>query len=128
MPEPTIAWLWRPGEPRERRGTLSLEADAPVFRTDDGEEIRFPDLERARRQRGTPVLELRYSREGERRIAILFFARPPERPDPEPVPSLFGIIGIRGMRRVGDMGRIRAANRRLKPLIEEWEEALRPRR
>ncbi|HEX6263451.1 MAG TPA: hypothetical protein VF097_11455 [Actinomycetota bacterium] len=128
MPKRTIAWLWRPGESKERRGTLSLEGGTATFRSDDGEQVRFGDVERARRQRGTPVLEIRYLREGKRRAAFLFFARPPERPDPEPVPSLFGVIGIRGMRRVGDMGRIRAANRRLKPLIEEWEEALRPRR
>lgn len=124
MPEPTIAWLWRPGESRGRRGILSLEAGAPEFRAEDGEVIRLTDLERARRQRGTPVLEIRYRREGEPRIALIFFTRPPERPDPDPVPSLFGLVGMRGLRRVGEMGRIRAANKRLKPLVEEWAKAL----
>lgn len=125
MPKRTIAWLWRPGEPTERRGTLALEEGTLTFQADDGDRVRFRDVERARRHRGTPVLEVRYLREGEPRIALFFFTRPPERPDPDPVPSLFGLIGMRGLRRVGSMGRIRAANRRLKPLIKEWERALR---
>jgi len=124
VPEPTTAWLWRPGESAGRRGTLSLDGGTLEFRAEDGEVLRLRDVERARRHRGTPVLEVRYRREGERRLALFFFARPPERPDPDPVPSLFGLVGMRGLRRVGDMGRMRAANGRLKPLVKEWEKAL----
>jgi hypothetical protein len=125
VPEPTTAWLWRPGESRGRRGTLSLDAGSLKFHLEDGEVVRLTDLERARRQRGTPVLEIRYRRDGEPRVALVFFTRPPELPDRPAVPTPMGVLGARGLRRVGEMGRLRSANRRLKPLVEEWVRALR---
>ena len=124
MPEPTTAWLWRPGESRGRRGTLSLDGGSLEFRVESGEVVRLPDVGRARRQRGTPVLEVRYRRGGEPRVALIFFERPPELPDRPAVPTPMGVLGARGLRRVGEMGRMRRANRRLKPLVKEWEKAL----
>lgn len=126
MPEPTTAWLWRPGERRGRRGTISLEDCALRFEAEDGEVIGFHQIEQARRQRGTPVLEVRYRREGERRIALVFFVRPPDLDETASIRGPLDFLGGRSMRRAGEMGRMRRANRRLKPLVEEWARSLEP--
>lgn len=127
MPIPTTVWLARPGLPEGQRGTLSIEDDTLTFVSDAGQRvpIRGREIERVRRQRGSPVLEVRYRREGEERVALFFFIEPPSLEDRSTTPSPLTMIGIRGMGRMPGMSRLRAANRRLKPVVEAWSKAVR---
>lgn len=110
----------------DRRGTLSLERGALVFAADDGERLTIPveQIARSRRLRATPVLEVRYGRDGDERVALFFFAEPPPHPDLEgdPGPPIAGRLAWRG-RRAREIVRLRGANRRLKTEIEAWAEA-----
>jgi hypothetical protein len=128
VPQPTIVWLWRPGADRGLRGTLTLGGDVLRFEADRGDRLGIPlgDLRRARRHRATPVIELDYLRDGERRVALLFFARPPSMADRAtrsgPFATMFGMA--RGTRRAAAMVGLRGANRHLRPVVREWAEAV----
>jgi len=118
--EPTSVWMHRPGRIPDQSGELLLEGGRPLFVGDDGERVRL-DGARARRLRGTPVIELRYERDGEQRLALLFFTRPPTNPAFSP-----GTPQKRMSRsgRIRELTRLRRENRRLKPVVRAWVEAI----
>lgn len=126
MPQPTIVWLWRPGADRGLRGTLSLEKGALRFVGDEGERIRIPleEVRRVRRQRITPVIELHYRREGEPRVALLFFSEPPSMPGRRTPTTGAARPARRRRRRIAGMMDLRRGNRRMKPVVREWAEAI----
>lgn len=122
MLPPVTAWLARPRDPRTRAGTLSVERGSLTFAARDGERIRVAGewVERVRRHRGTPVMEMRYRRRETSRVLLLYFAEPPPMTDRLSLPR----SGARGMGRIAAIRRLRAVNRRLKPVIEEWVRAV----
>ncbi len=125
MPSPTTVWLVSPGGEGADRGTLSLEGGVLRFTADEGERVSMASVERARRLRGTPVLEVVYEVRGERRVALLYFVEPPPVPRRMWIPSPIGVVGAKGRLRSSAILRLRSANRALKPVIEEWARAIR---
>lgn len=91
-----------------------------MFLGDDGERVRL-DGARARRLLGTPVIELRYVRDREQRLALLFFTLPPM--NPAFLPDA-GSARMPRSARLGEMLRLRRENRRRKPIVKEWLEAI----
>ncbi len=125
MPEPTTVWMVRPGTGRTRRGTLSLEPGLLTFAADDGERVPMRRIDRVRRLRGTPVLEVAYRADDERRSALFYFVEPPPVPERMWAPAPTGLLGQKGRLRASAILRLRTANRALKPVIKEWVRAIR---
>ena len=102
-----------------RPGTLTVEGGRLTFVAEDGERIGMPlgELGGVRRLRGTPVLEVRMARG----ILLFYYAEPP----PLAVRSEGLRPGERGMRRMAAIRSLRSANRRWKPVIEDWVRAIR---
>ena len=135
MPEAVTVWAvqLRSGLTRERKGTLSLEADALAFAADDGSgrvRIAFEDVRKARRLRGSPVLLVAHEIDGRTERTAFYFAQPPpleafvgERPE-RPSPLAFGRGGRRKARRQ-NVSYLGTWNRELKAAVAEWERAVR---
>lgn len=134
MPEAVTVWAvqLRSGLTRERKGTLSLEADALAFAADDGSGVRiaFEDVRKARRLRGSPVLLVAHEIDGRTERTAFYFAQPPpleafvgERPE-RPSPLAFGRGGRRKARRQ-NVSYLGTWNRELKAAVAEWERAVR---
>jgi hypothetical protein len=115
--------LARPGVDGSRRGTLAIEEGSLTFTVEDGERVSVAgrDLERARRLRGTPVLEVRYRREGEGVLVLFYFVEPPLLGETSAIPG----PGGRRTHRMAAIRKLRGANRRLRPVVERWARALR---
>lgn len=135
MPEAVTVWAvqLRSGLTRERKGTLSLEADALAFAGDDGSgrvRIAFEAVRKARRLRGSPVLLVTHDVDGRTERTAFYFAQPPpleafagdrlERPSP----LAFGRGGRRKARRQ-NVSYLGTWNRELKAAVAEWEQAVR---
>lgn len=122
MIPPATAWLVRPGIDRSRRGTLVLDQEGLTFTAEDGERMGMSrdDLERVRRLRGTPVLEVRCRRHEQSVLLLFYFVEPPPMGEPPVLPR----PGGRRAGRVTAIRRLRAGNRRLKPLVERWARAV----
>ncbi len=103
---------------RETRGTLVLEADALVFRPEDGAErrIAFPDIRRARRLVGSPVLMVVHAEDGVAARTAFYFVQPPPL---EPA----GRTSRRRNRRQS-MSYLGSSNRELKETLKDWERAV----
>lgn len=132
MPDPRTVWLARPGRERPVRGTLSLSERGLTLDSNGAIlEIDPAHVERVRRMRLTPVLEVRYRARGEQQVALFFFVEPPPLPGQPPDPAARGTWPWssegRGMRRTAGMRRLRAANRALRRVIAEWVQAIRER-
>lgn len=135
MPEPVTVWAVETHlGPEERKGTLSLELDVLLFSpASGGHEIRIAlsEVEKARRLRGSPVL-LIVHREGQqvRRTAFYFVQPPPldavlgRSPELEARPTLLP-RSTRRRARKQNVGYLGLANREKKPVVREWESAVR---
>lgn len=125
-PAPITAWLVRPGDPEAGRGTLSLERHSLTF-TPDGDEEAMPiptnRIRKARRRRGTPILEVTYTDARARpALVFLYFAEPP------PLPHTGGgtwIRPTRGLQRTASALALRARAKQLRDRIDEWAAAIR---
>jgi hypothetical protein len=65
--------------PDEIEGTLTVDGTGLLFEREDGGTTRmaFTEVLGARRVRGSPILMLRWRRDGERRETAFYFAQPP---------------------------------------------------
>lgn len=137
MPEPVTVWmvhLRRGVAPVEVEGTLSLESDALVFAHRTGEVTRIPlaEADKAARLRGSPVLMLRWRREGERRETAFYFRKPPPLEPPDPTTTSVRSAGavsspMAGMRRPSKRRQKRSnaqylamSGGMLKPTLKAW--------
>ena len=108
-----------------RKGTLSLEAGSVVFRpasSSFGDTI-FPltALKKARRVRGTPVLEIRVALPEHPPLVAFYFAPPPDLNPPEDLRIRF--LPRRTVRKDA-IAHLREANLRKKGEISAWAEAI----
>ena len=104
MMEPTTVWMVHlaRGAPTDGvKGTLSLDEQALIFST-ASQDIRFAlsSVKRARRRKGSPVLQLEWRDQGTVRYTAFFFVQPPPlRPletgsdGTDPVPRPAGLLG-----------------------------------
>ena len=123
MPEPRTVWMARPGKPEPVEGILAMARDGLSFTPLEGEGVSVlpAEVRRARRFRGSPVLEVDYERRGEAKEAFFFFAPPPPlAANPRPSP-----LSTKGLRRAGGILALRAQSKALKPVLTEWVRALR---
>ena len=129
MPGPTTVWevdLVR-GRIAERRGSLSLEADALVFRPDDARvgdrRIALPAITRVKRLLASPVLLVRHAAGTASLETAFYFVEPPRlRADVAEVRRF--TTGKRRTRREGAVTLV-GANRGLRAEIKDWERGLR---
>lgn len=120
---PATVWIVRPGDHTGGRATLTLTSDSVIVDPDDGDrlEITAGRLTTVRRERGTPVLELRYLGDpGEERLLLLYFVEPPPLPERGRVP----VLDTGGLERTVGALALRRANRRMKPVVREWAAAI----
>jgi hypothetical protein len=111
--------LVRPGSPDAVPGRLSFNGEVVGFGGEDvALEIPAAEIRRARRRRGSPILEISY---GEDRTVFLYFAEPPPLPGSNPRPGLGG----KGIERAASAMHLGAESRLLRRMIDEWSEALR---
>jgi hypothetical protein len=129
MPGPTTVWevdLVR-GRVAERRGSLSLETDALVFRPDDARagdrRIALPAITRVKRLLASPVLLVRHVAGAASLETAFYFVEPPRlRADDTEVRRF--TTGKRRTRREGAATLV-GANRGLRADLKEWERGLR---
>jgi hypothetical protein len=130
-PEPRRVWLVREGRPRAVRGTLALERHSLTFTPEDDEPLPIPinRIRRARRLRGTPILEVAYTdaRAQESRL-FLYFARPPPLPgagrDSGWRRATSWILPTKGLQQTASAMSLRAGGKELRPTIESWVRAI----
>ncbi len=127
MVTPKTTWLFRPGiEGIPREGELTLSADGLEFAGANGRDVAIPfaDIRRARRLRASPILEIKYRRDGERRIAFIFFASPPELGEWRGTPIS---REERKQRRIA-FGFLEERNKDLKDVLDAWVAGIAERR
>ncbi|HZB04252.1 MAG TPA: hypothetical protein VE737_08015 [Actinomycetota bacterium] len=123
---PVTAWLVRPGNPDAVTGTLSLERHALTF-TPRGDEDPLPiptnRIRRARRVRGSPILEVNYTdARAEPGVLFVYFAEPP------PLPTTAGRTWARptrGLQRTASAMALRTRSKQLRGRIDRWVRAIR---
>jgi hypothetical protein len=121
-PKPVDAWFVRA---RDRGGagavTLRLDEGALSLSTPD-EELRLEAaaILRVRRAKLSPVISIVYLEGGRRSKVFIYFAPPSLNTWTE---RRFGTRG--SVERAAEAVRLAQANRELKPLVEEWAEAIR---
>jgi hypothetical protein len=125
-PAPVTAWLVRPGSPDAVKGTLALERHSLTFTPGgEGEPLPIPTnrIRRARRRRGTPILEVTYTdARAETGVLFVYFTKPP------PLPTTGGgtwIRPTRGLQRTASAMALRARAKLLRERIDEWAVAIR---
>ncbi len=108
-----------------RKGTLWLEADSVVFRpasTAFGDSIfPFTAVRKARRVRGTPVLEIRVAIPEQPAVVAFYFVRPPNLNPPDDLRIRF--LPKRKVRKDA-ITQLRQANLRKKAEIGAWADAI----
>jgi hypothetical protein len=115
-PDETTVWmvLLRRGDLAERKGTLRLEDDAVVFADTTAQHerrIRYEEVRRARRVRGSPILILAHEDDGSTVETAFYFTQPPPLRPPEPgEPPSPAAIG--GRRPLGPFSAIRRTSKR----------------
>jgi hypothetical protein len=122
MPEPVKVWMARPGREDTPSGVLSL-VESTLWFEGSGTTIRVPvaNVVKVGRARGSPVITVSWTEEGEHREVSFYFVEPgPLGWSVEP-PWMPG----RGLDRTLSLMRLREANRQLKPLVKEWVAAVR---
>lgn len=125
-PAPVTVWLVRPGSPDAIRGSLALERHTLMFTPEeDQDQLPIPTnrIRRARRLRGTPVLEVTYTdARAEPGQVFVYFAQPP------PLPARKGgrtmLFPTRGMERTASAITLRARSKQLRGRIDEWVAAI----
>lgn len=128
--EPTGVWEvdLAHGDVRERAGTLSLEADALVFRAEaDGAERRIAlgTIGGVRRLLGSPVLMVRHGAGGgARRTAYYFVEPPPLTPTDETIARPLSGSPKRRARKAG-VRQLAVGNLRKRDEVRAWARAVR---
>jgi hypothetical protein len=129
----------------EVKGRIDLSAEGVVFTGKDGDavSIAFEEVRRAKRLRGSPVLLLEWTRDGDAHRTAFYFSQPPPLEPPEP-----GTTTIPGdpftTRPAGAFGAIRRTSKRRhqktniqylqtvgirqKELIQAWADEIMQRR
>jgi hypothetical protein len=112
MLEPVVVWkveLRRGRDPVDVEGTLTLTDDALVFEDLDGDttSIDFSEIDRARRQRMSPILLVRH-RDTSLGETAFYFAQPPPLGPPDP-----------------NTGYLSTKGTVLKPTIQAWVDEVR---
>jgi hypothetical protein len=110
--------LARGESPDGTPGTLTMDGEAVVFTDDDLRTVRFErsTIRRAKRLRGSPVLELQWIKENTVRRTAFYFVKPPpllrdRNPVPPPTTSLTaGPMGTLGAMRKNSKRRQMRAN------------------
>jgi hypothetical protein len=121
-PEPVDAWFVRARDRGDAGAvTLRLEEGALSLSTPD-EELRLETsaILRVRRAKLSPVISIVYMEGGRRSKVFIYFAPPSLNTWTE---RRFGTRG--SVERAAEAVRLAQANRELKPLVEEWAEAIR---
>lgn len=109
----------RPGSPDAVPGHLSLNRGVLGFTGEDVTlEVPAAEIRRARRRRGSPILEISF---GEDQTMFLYFAEPPPLPGANPRPG----FGGKRIERAASAMHLGAESRLLRRTIDEWSEALR---
>jgi hypothetical protein len=141
MPEATTVWMVRLDREHvenDVRGTLALDPDAIVFTEGrSGVEHRIPirAMQQPRRVKGSPILMIAHSSEGELRRIAFYFSQPPPLQPPEPGSTALPGGGLAG-RPMGAFGAFRRTSKRrhmrtnlgyltttnasFKQVIQEW--------
>jgi hypothetical protein len=126
-PAPVTAWLVRPGSPDAVKGKLALERHSLTFTPGgDGDALPIPTnrIRKARRRRGTPILEVTYTdARAETGVVFVYFAKPPPLPTKTGGGSL--IRPTRGLERTASAMALRARAKLLRDRIDEWAVAIR---
>jgi hypothetical protein len=145
MLEATTVWMVRlvPGQVHDDvRGTLVLDTEAVVFtEARSGLEHRIPirAIEQPKRVKGSPILMITHSADGELRRVAFYFSQPPPLRPPEPGSRALP-EGGQGGRPMGAFGAIRRTSKRrhqrtnlgylttvnagYKHIIQEWVEEI----
>ena len=125
---PSSVWMVnRETGPDGWRGTINLEEEALVFRPADGgrpREYAYAEIRRARRVRGTPVLELRLEPTSDLKLVGFFFVQPPSL-DPDNAP---GKVMKKRRARMAAVGKLHRWNAVKKQEIDDWVRAMSARR
>jgi hypothetical protein len=125
-PEPRVVWLVRRGSPEAVRGRLSLERHALTFVGDAEDEplpIPLSRVQRVRRRRGAPILEIEYTdARAELSTVFLYFVRPPPL---RRTTAKTWVLPTRGLERTASAVNLRVAASTMRDRIDEWVEAIR---
>jgi hypothetical protein len=139
VPESTIVWQVQLGTgipPTEVRGRLQLgETGLEFTALPPGADARieYPEIRKARRIRGSPVLLVDWRREGAKRRTAFYFSQPPPL---DPVPRSPTIVppgplgpfrrATPSRRQVARMnlGYLRSTSSANRELLREWERAV----
>jgi len=139
MPEPTPVWmvhLMQGMTPQEVAGTLRLEDEVVAFESDasgDRFTLRLDELTRVKRLRASPVLLIRWARDGTPRQTAFYFAPPPPlEPQPRTVAQDLSPVSPLGALARPTKRRHRRRNSiylstaagELKPTLVAWASAL----
>jgi hypothetical protein len=133
MLEPVVVWkveLRRGRDPVDVEGTLTLTDDALVFEDLDGDttSIDFSEIDRARRQRMSPILLVRH-RDTSLGETAFYFAQPPPLGPPDPATlSLREATRRRPSKRRqqrDNTGYLSTKGTVLKPTIQAWVDEVR---
>jgi hypothetical protein len=117
MPEEARVWMVRLDRghvEHDVRGTLSLEADAVVFKEAISTiESRFPleHMQKPKRVRGSPILLVVHRVNGELQRMAFYFSQPPPLRPPEPGSTSLPGRGIEA-RPMGAFGAMRRSSKR----------------
>lgn len=141
MPETTIVWMVRLDRELVKddvRGTLALDPEAIVFtEARSGVEHRIPiqAMQQPKRVKGSPILMIAHSADGELRRVAFYFSQPPPLRPPEPGSTTLPEAGPGGqpMGAFGafrrstkrrhmrtNLGYLTTANSSYKQVIQEW--------
>ncbi|MGZ5213039.1 MAG: hypothetical protein ACXWEG_01580 [Actinomycetota bacterium] len=141
MLEATTVWMVRldRGQVQDDvRGTLVLDPEAVVFtEARSGIEHRIPirAMRQPKRVKGSPILMIAHTADGELRRVAFYFSQPPPLQPPEPGSTTLpeGDLGVRPMGAFGafrrtskrrhmrtNLGYLTTANAGYKQVIQEW--------
>ena len=118
----STVWMFHAAGPSEgRKGTLSLDAGAVVFRSAQQGRREFPfhQIRKVRRVRGSPVLELHLRPSGGPRLVGFYFVQPPSLQAQEDS----GVFAKRRLRRTAAFSLMRL-NAVKRDEIEGWVDAI----
>ncbi len=120
--------LERGSDVAELEGTLQMRPEALVFTASSGDEtvIEFERASGAKRVRGSPVLMVAWTRNGDKARTAFYFAKPPPLKPPERLEHASAMelvrIGRTSPRRQkrANVGYLSMRAGALKPLLKKW--------
>jgi hypothetical protein len=130
----SVVWMIHAGTTRDGvRGRLSINSTALVFRSESKRrsdlihmgEKSFPleQIKKARRVRGSPVLEVRFHAPNYPRVIGFYFTQPPSLTTPEGGVVPFQTLRKHAVKRQAVMT-LQRANAEKKAEVSEWAEAI----